>query len=263
MSKDYYQILGVEKSASTEEIKKAFREKAKTAHPDVSGEKHAQAKFQELGEAYMILSDLSEREKYDKGRDLPVFSYNDVIEILRKRKDGRAFQAWLNGEATNVYPETDYKANEQASKNTNLIILIIAFVFVLDLSFESTTKISTVNRIQDLYTLTQNANDAGSTLIIAQGIEFVRPADKTPLHIGDSFEYQNSLIFGKLNTIKASSDEEFYKLNNRGFVVVLSLFVFMVSFLGLTPLLSPERKFNAAIIAGFSSFLLLLTLLFS
>lgn len=64
MSKDYYKVLGVEKNASTEEIKKAFKKKAMEHHPDRPGGN--EAKFKEVNEAYQVLSDSSKREKYDQ-----------------------------------------------------------------------------------------------------------------------------------------------------------------------------------------------------
>src|SRR3982750_2182415 len=63
MAKDYYKILGVEKSATEEDIKKAFRKLAHQYHPDKkSGD---EAKFKELNEAYSVLSDKTKRNQYD------------------------------------------------------------------------------------------------------------------------------------------------------------------------------------------------------
>jgi curved DNA-binding protein len=65
--KDYYQILGVARDASDEEIKKAFRKLARKYHPDVaSDKKSAEAKFKELNEANEVLSDPVKRKKYDQ-----------------------------------------------------------------------------------------------------------------------------------------------------------------------------------------------------
>ncbi len=63
MSKDYYSILGVEKNASKEELKQAFRKKAHELHPDKGGD---EAKFKEVNEAYHILSDDEKRRQYDQ-----------------------------------------------------------------------------------------------------------------------------------------------------------------------------------------------------
>jgi curved DNA-binding protein len=64
--KDYYKILGVEKSADEKEIKKAYRRLARQYHPDVnSGDKAAEARFKEINEANEVLSDPEKRQKYD------------------------------------------------------------------------------------------------------------------------------------------------------------------------------------------------------
>ena len=64
--RDYYEILGVSKTASQDEIKSAFRKLAKKYHPDVSKEPDAAEKFKEAQEAYAVLSDESKRKQYDQ-----------------------------------------------------------------------------------------------------------------------------------------------------------------------------------------------------
>lgn len=66
--KDYYQILGVGKDASQEDIKKAFRKLARKHHPDLNpGNKTAEEKFKEANEAYAVLGDEKKRKEYDEG----------------------------------------------------------------------------------------------------------------------------------------------------------------------------------------------------
>src|SRR5215469_18161100 len=65
--KDYYEILGVARSASDTDIKKAFRKLAREYHPDVAKDKkRAEEKFKEINEAYEVLSDPAKRKRYDE-----------------------------------------------------------------------------------------------------------------------------------------------------------------------------------------------------
>lgn len=65
--RDYYEVLGVSKGASDDEIKKAYRREAKKYHPDLHpGDKEAEAKFKELNEAYGVLSDADKKARYDQ-----------------------------------------------------------------------------------------------------------------------------------------------------------------------------------------------------
>ena len=64
--RDYYEVLGINKSASSDEIKQAYRKLAKKYHPDLNpGNKEAEAKFKEVNEAYEVLSDRDKKQRYD------------------------------------------------------------------------------------------------------------------------------------------------------------------------------------------------------
>ena len=65
--RDYYEVLGVSKTATDAEIKKAFRQQAKKYHPDIHpGDKECEEKFKEAQEAYAVLSDPDKRRQYDQ-----------------------------------------------------------------------------------------------------------------------------------------------------------------------------------------------------
>ena len=93
--RDYYEVLGVAKDASSDEIKRAFRKLAKKYHPDVSKEPDAAEKFKEAQEAYAVLSDETKRSQYDQyghaafdqmnggaGFDFSDFDFSDIFDGL-------------------------------------------------------------------------------------------------------------------------------------------------------------------------------------
>ena len=102
--KDYYEILGVKKSASAEDIRKAFRKLARKYHPDVNpGDKSAEEKFKTLSEANEVLSDPKKRKIYDQ-----VGFYSDNIDPATAEAYARAGQSggFPGGNPGNAQPGT-------------------------------------------------------------------------------------------------------------------------------------------------------------
>jgi curved DNA-binding protein len=112
MSKDYYKLLGVNKSASTEEIKKAYRKLAMKYHPDRNkGNKDAEATFKEISEAYAVLSDPDKRKQYDmfgaegfqrRYTQEDIFSGFDFSDIFREFGLG-SFSGRKRGGGANIF----------------------------------------------------------------------------------------------------------------------------------------------------------------
>ena len=65
--RDFYETLGVSRTASQDEVKRAFRQLAREHHPDVNQDPHAAERFKEINAAYQVLGDPERRARYDRG----------------------------------------------------------------------------------------------------------------------------------------------------------------------------------------------------
>ncbi len=100
---DYYKILGVDKNATQDEIKKAYRKLARKLHPDLNpNNPQAQQKFQQINEANEVLSNPEKRKKYDQyGKD---WQHSEAYEQARKQQQSRGFGGF--GETGGQYTYT-------------------------------------------------------------------------------------------------------------------------------------------------------------
>lgn len=129
MKRDYYEILGVSRSATADEIKSAYRRLAKKYHPDVAGGKENEEKFKELAEAYEVLSDSQKRSKYDQfGHDglkgafgeqgftwSDFTHFGDIEDIFGSIFSGGIFDAFFGKRGRRVYRGEDLRFDVEIS----------------------------------------------------------------------------------------------------------------------------------------------------
>lgn len=139
--KDYYEVLGVSKDASDEEIKRSFRKLAKKYHPDVNKEEGAEEKFKEIGEAYAILSDPTKRKQYDQfghaafeGGGPSGFNAQDIdlSDILRSAFGGD-FSDFFGGFSGGGFSSFSGRSDFRSRKGNDLLVRV-------KLTFEESIK---------------------------------------------------------------------------------------------------------------------------
>ncbi|MEP6747819.1 MAG: J domain-containing protein [Bacteroidota bacterium] len=106
---DYYEILGINKNASADDIKKAYRKLARKHHPDLNpNDKEANKKFQQLNEANEVLSDPEKRKKYDQyGKD---WEHADQYEKARQQPGGGNYRSSAGGGQESDFGDDDFSS---------------------------------------------------------------------------------------------------------------------------------------------------------
>lgn len=265
MSKDYYVILGVAKSASTEEIRLAYRKKAKHLHPDVNEATDAQNSFQELNEAYITLSDPEKRSIYDNPASAQKeinITDEELEEILRRRaRQNQHFE--FGYEPRNQYAPTNYKANEKGAWKINLAMLLISFTFIIDFMVFKDFGTTTVTGTSQFVEYVNRGKPIFWTLIETDKAVFKKLSEPDLPVAGEKLDMKKSLFYGNLK-YKNNKTGEYERTENIPFITHLfSFVVFVAAALGISRFLNPEQRFNAAIISAFFCLILLGTLLLS
>ncbi len=140
---DYYEILGVSKDASQDEIKKAFRKLARKYHPDVNpGDKAAEQKFKEINEAYTVLNDPKKREEYDRFGKAPFESGGAWYEGVKTPRYEDIFEFGMGDIFGDIFGRTG-RAEAPSAKGPDILTgLTVSF----EEAFQGTQRTVTVNR---------------------------------------------------------------------------------------------------------------------
>lgn len=269
MPKDYYDILGVDKSANDSEIKMAFRNKAKTLHPDLNNGQDSKSSFQELNEAYRVLSDPTSRAQYDNGEldsSEVTFTWEDVEQILRereqRRKEERRYEDDFGYPGKNYYPPTNYEANMRVARLANLIILIFAFSFVLDFFvFKEVGTEPIISKNTILKRVKRGPMQSWYELK-TQSVTFYISTDRPSPNLGDQVEIQRSMFYGS-HKYRTTNSKVFLRADDLPLVTyIVALISLIISYFGYSKFSNSEQKFNSAIIAGFLSIIMIVMLLY-
>lgn len=138
--KDYYKILGLERSAKQIDIRRAYRQKARHLHPDVNKSETAHEDFIELTEAYQILKSPRKKVRYDKILDLHLSgkTYTSAKKVNRRKRweskvKNYAKQGRAKGDEYYGYSQSKFKKKNEKSSNWDFFSGVLDIVFsILD-----------------------------------------------------------------------------------------------------------------------------------
>jgi molecular chaperone DnaJ len=142
--KDYYKTLGVNKDASQDEIKKAFRKLARKYHPDLNpGDKTAEQKFKELNEAYGVLGDAKKRTEYDRFGSAPFGAGGPGFEGFRPYDHGETYDFGGFGDIFSDLFGAGTRPGAQHAKGPDMVM---GLELTLEEAFSGVTRPITFNR---------------------------------------------------------------------------------------------------------------------
>lgn len=262
MSGNYYAILGIPKDASAEAIKKAYRTKARTLHPDINPSPDALYHFQELQEAYSVLKDPESRSQYDQRTFFPQpESY--TAPAPQPTPTTRRKQAWnASSRYERPYVDTDYAHYSKWVTIIGTVTLLFATTFLIDFLFASEEYNQTIISVQNKGVITRQTDDLKITLIETANDSFEKTIEEEELQSGEQIDIKRSLIYGFLK-FKRSSETAFQSARTTALITyILAIIVYLASLNAIMNKKKPERKFNAGIIASFFSVMLLFFALF-
>ena len=255
MALDYYDILGISQDAQPGEIKRAYRQKARSLHPDVNESPNALAEFQNLQQAYAVLSDAEKRAQYDQGEEV-------VVQVTREATDSgyyrrKAWNTFAKYDPEYGYVDTDYAHYARFNTIIGIITLLFASTFLVDFLVRTEQEGLVVLSVTNKGLTTGKPDDLRYLIIKTTGGEFEKDRETPELVEGERIDLKSSLIYG-LKEYRRSGESKYKSVTAAPLITyILSILVYIASLNAVFNKKRPERKFNAAIIAAFFSVMLL------
>ena len=256
---DLYKILGIDENANPREIKKAYRLKAKSLHPDINHQDGAEEKFQTLLQAYLILSDAEKRKTYDRGFEIPEVEVPDRTKYppphaYKSRQAFNRFGVHGNSKAVKI----DYGQYSNLVRLSGIVAFLFAFTFLIDfLTYHQYDQVN-ITSIQSKATLTRKVDDLGIVIVKAGNLVFEKKREiNNEFQINEIIDVRKSMLYGFIKYKRASRDEFQEATILSTIVHFAAVLIYISSLIAIFSRKSPEIKFNAALIAVFFSIALL------
>lgn len=260
---DPYHILGVDRDADQNVIKKAYRFLAKIYHPDTSEMDVSESKFQEILRAYLILSDPAKKALYDNGLELP------KVEIPARDKypPPHAFtkgtrHVHIVHEGTQRYGYMDYSLHVKSAYLFGILSLLFAFTFIADQLFQNEFSSLKVSQVKSKMLETRDADDAGLLIVFAGDHQFdKRQVEVNEIVVGEIISLRKSRIYVFKSFKRAKWNSYEYGNKPVFFINFLSTIIIIFALLAIFINKNPALKFNAALVTTFFSAVLLALIL--
>lgn len=262
---DPYHILGVNRDADQKDIKKAYRFLAKTYHPDTSEIEGSDSRFQEILQAYWILSDPEKRALYDNGLELP------AIEVPARNKypPPHAFakgtkHVHINHTGTQRYGYVDYSLYVRSAYLFGIVCLLFSFSFILDQVLLKEYGPLNVSRVKSKILETRDAADVGLLIVFAGDYNFEkRQVEVNEIAAGEEIGLRKSRIYGYKSFKREESIDYEYGNKPVFFINFLCAIITLFALIAMVIKNNPALKFNAALVSTFFSAALLALVLIS
>ena len=261
MPKDYYAILGISPDANASQIKKAFRERARLLHPDVNDSADALGQFQELQQAYEVLKDPEQRSLYDQGELVYTPEPPPPAPVTDYRR--RAWNTFNKYDPEYGYVDTDYGHYRLLNTVIGIVTFLFASTFLVDYLFSWEADNQQVLEVISKSQLTQNIEDLGYVVVSTDNLQFEKPSETPELLRGELIDIEKSVIYGFMRYRRVGESTFNPIIEGTAIIHVLAVIVYIASLSAIFNKKHPERKFNAGIIAGFFSIMLLFFALFA